>query len=260
MAERDNFKVHKGTTFNNKIYHLDNYSLNDKEIKKIQDDGLLSKKFHDLKNLNFLTLSKDSDFYNNPELHFKTCGYKEEEILSFGVKAYFYFYDYSEYDRKKRKEHIALYVTDFYLIIYDGLKDDFKIVPLNKIKKIEIISNDLITWNEKAETREVKKNPTVGALVGGAIAGTPGAIIGASVHSGTETKVVKPGGIAAIQYYKIVCLMEDDCQYVIPYYSVHINHNFKEIEKMFKEKNELVATIIKRSKEKLSKEEKKQIV
>jgi len=80
-------------------------------------------------------------------------------------------------------------LTVFYLIIEHGCdnpnwKNEYYIVPLEKVEYILFDRDNEVTYTKP---KEIKRDQVKGAIVGAAIAGSTGAVIGAAANSGTKT-------------------------------------------------------------------------
>ena len=171
--------------------------------------------------------------------------------FSIGIKHIFNYY-YSSSD--------TICLTDFHFVIVEkklvtagNQAFNVNIIPLEKIKSIQLIERSEYV---KANSYEVKKDPVKGAIVGSAIAGTTGAIIGATINSGTKTVVNDSG----MMYYRDINVEFEDGN---SYKWENIDSSLKSSHKStygIDYENENISFLIKRAKENLSDIDKKEIV
>lgn len=82
--------------------------------------------------------------------------------------------------------------TDTWICKAGELRDA---IPLSEVEDIEVESgNKYYSW--QAKTVEKDRNPLAGAIVGGAIAGSTGAVVGAIVNSGKKKVITMPAGFS----------------------------------------------------------------
>ena len=169
-----------------------------------------------------------------------------------GIKHIFNYYETS-FD--------AICITDFHFVIVEkkGRTKNWiplfnvNIIPLEKIKSIKLTERSTFV---NGYSYDVKKDPGKGALIGAAIAGTTGAIVGAAINSGTKTVGIPSG----MMYYEDINVEFEN----------GIFYTWEDREGSLKSshgtpygidyKNENIDFLIKRAKENLSDIEKRDIV
>ncbi len=217
----------------NERKYVSDFYLTDNEINKLIEKGII---IESILNPHYIK----SQYGNG---YFLYGVWNENGI----VKAYNTEYNYRD----------AICITDFHLFIIKrklemkgGDKFTINVIPLEEIESIEIVEqNSLVT----TKSYEVKKNPAKGAIIGAAVDGTTGAVVGADMNSGTKTV---GGGTSRLYNWDLVIKFENNIQY----YVKDISHFLSPRESLVKRENDKLSELVKRSKEHLTDEEKANIV
>lgn len=114
----------------------------------------------------------------------------------------------------------SFYLTDFFLIRCKRCDEgaDLSFIPLEYVEHCTVDFKDNWAGYVAPVYGKEKKSPLVGALVGGAIAGTPGAVVGAMVNSGEKTVAYTPGGLHDRDSYSLFIKIQDGEPYEIEDY------------------------------------------
>lgn len=177
----------------------------------------------------------------------------------------------------------TFYLTDFFLVVCNshandavfvrnnktGLnyteysKDRLKFIPLDIVEEIKIEYTGNHKGTSQAITYKTKGDPVAGAIIGGAIAGTPGAIVGAHANSKEKTKYLAHASNYDYNSYNLYIKIKNCNCYIMKEFIE--SDNLKNIEKQKKEEfikkvNEESKILIERAKRQLTPEEKREII
>lgn len=256
--EFERIKTEKGIpdeTGEKNLYIFLKVALSKKEIKQLIKDKLLTSQI-----FNLASCKDDEDKYVNRNLDPLTA-------KKYGVRAIL---RYAFLHSDNYNCCTAFYFTDFYLIIcfgkdvwhshgcganeYYDIPDEILVVPLSKIEYVKL-EGDVRSYYNPGIT--VNESPIKGALVGGAIAGQTGAIVGAIANSGTKTIL---SGINYNNEYNLSIKLKDcDDIYSFERYIV-CPVSWQTFMENLKTNVDLIEELLKRSNEKISIEEKQQII
>ena len=211
-----------------KFYNsLKKYALSDKKTKACYEKYIITPQ------INNTILKKYDDgfqFYirkTYPQIEKEPAYYREGVYLKFwysylaslGIKMFFIEQDNFPEDI----ENSCIYITDFHLIFskrleytWDGLgepkiykkPEEVLIIPLNKIKNLELKSHGEKNYYSESYSYIKEGSPELGAIMGSAIAGSTGAVVGALAN---QTKVVNvPRRDRIFEEYSLIIKMDDD--------------------------------------------------
>lgn len=207
--------------------YLKNYALSDKKVKEYYEKNIINK------DINNVMLKESDDGYVSyiedkyPQIEKERTRYSEiffqfwtPYLSSLGIRMFFVQED--ECPRFLVKN--CIFITDFHMIIFKTPKtrvfginkktiyekpEDLLIIPLNKIKRLELVK--WVEWdlNHEGYTYTKKNSPVKGAVIGGIVAGPTGAVIGAMANQG-EKKINVPSYTTKLKIYDLIIEMKDN--------------------------------------------------
>lgn len=254
-------KVLKYMHNENEFYNiLKNYALTDKEIEMCYDKGIITPQinntilkeyddgFQDYITRTYPKIDKNTTCRSDGRYYKFWYSY----LASLGIKMFFSYNPYNVYDR----DNEYIYITDFHLVfskkleyIRNGLdktkiykKPEILIIPLNKIKKLELKLLGEKNYYREGYSYIKEGSPELGAIIGGAIAGTTGAIAGALAN---QTKVVnEPGKVSTYDEYSLIIELKNGKKME---FKTFANRKYMKYEYLFKpvalEGNEVLSKI-----------------
>ena len=206
---------------------LKKYALSDEKAKECYEKGIIIPQINN-------TILKEYDvgfqFYirkTYPQIEKEPAYYRKGVYLKFwysylaslGIKMFFIEQDNFPEDI----ENSCIYITDFHLIFskrleytWTGLGEpkiykkpkEVLIIPLNKIKNLELKSHGEKNYYSEGYSYIKEGSPVMGAIMGGAIAGSTGAVVGALAN---QTKVVNvPRRDRIFEEYSLIIKLDDN--------------------------------------------------
>ena len=216
---------------------LKEYALSKEEIIKLINSNIISKDINNIifkeKNGGYVSYLEDK----NPQLNRTGYVYQYWPYLAtLGIKMVFVEWD----DFGNVIYGDTIFITDFHLIVSNGCKisknsmymyekpDDLLIIPLEKIKNIELISLGTKSTYIPGYSYTKQKSPIKGAIVGGIVAGPTGAVVGAIANQG-EKKVTNYGYSVNKEEYELIIDIDENNSVSLLTVRIDVNTNSSDV-------------------------------
>lgn len=230
--------IKEGVNMQKNIYEtLKEYALSNEEVIKLMNSNIISKEIN-----NVIFKEKDGGYVcyvedKFPQIRSDAYFYQWCPYLStLGIKMVFVEGD----DSGKVNHGISIFITDFHLIVSKGARisnnpmymyekpDDLLIIPLEKIKNIELSSLGTKSTYIPGYSYTKQKSPIKGAIVGGIVAGPTGAVVGAIANQG-EKKVTNYGYSINKEEYELIIDIDENNTISLLTVSMKVNTNMSNV-------------------------------
>lgn len=216
---------------------LKEYSLSNEDIIKLINKNIISKEINNVifkeKDGGYVCYIEDRFPQISSDLYFHYwCPY----LATLGIKLVFVEDD----NARNATYETSIFITDFHLIVSKGARlsrdsfsiyekpDDLLIIPLEKIKNIELNSLGTKSTYIPGYSYTKQKSPVKGAIVGGIIAGPTGAVVGAIANQG-EKKVTNYGYSVNKEEYELIIDIDENNSVSLLTVRIDVNTNISSV-------------------------------